>query len=224
MKYAIISDIHGNFHALEAVFNDIDQNHSERIICLGDLVGYGAFPNEVVDLTRERAHAVIAGNHDHAAVGLTDITAFNRYAYQAAMWTRKTLTDENTKYLKQLPYTHLENDLYFVHASPLHPEQWFYVFSDIDAEMAMKESPTATAFIGHTHVPNDHRTKRGRLINVGSVGQPRDGKPDAAYTLFDADTGQRTLRRVKYDVSAAGTAIRDAGLPSFLAERIELGR
>ncbi|MBZ0264613.1 metallophosphatase family protein [bacterium] len=224
MKYAFISDIHGNLHALTTVLEHIENENVDQIVCLGDLVGYGAFPNEVIEAVKSVTDIVIAGNHDHAALGLTDIRAFNQYAFQAALWTRKTLTEENRQYLLNLPLSHQEKDLYFVHASPVQPEQWFYIFSDYDAEHAMRYAPTSTVFVGHTHVPRDHRTRRGRLINVGSVGQPRDGNPEAAYTLFDSESGERRLMRVEYDVHAAGKAILEAGLPQFLAERILAGR
>lgn len=224
MLYAILSDVHGNLHALRVVLEDLQRHAPDRIICLGDLVGYGAFPNDVTLLIREMADVVLMGNHDHAALGMTDISFFNRYAHQAALWTRLALTPENRAWLKELPYDHLERGLYFVHASPVHPEKWYYVFSDPEAEIAMAASTTATAFIGHTHVPRDHHTRRGRLINVGSVGQPRDGDPRAAYTLYDAGTGERRLVRLEYDTAAAGEAIRSAGLPHFLAERLTLGR
>ncbi len=224
MLFALFSDIHGNMNALEAVLEDILCHKPDKVICLGDLVGYGAHPNEVVDAVREVSDVVLAGNHDHAAVGLQDITWFNQYAHRAAVWTGETLTDENTEYLKNLPYTHKEQSLFFCHASPRTPEGWPYVFTDLDAAYAMEVSPCPTAFIGHTHVPNDHRTRSGRLINVGSAGQPRDGNPKAAYTLFDNVTGARKLVRLDYEIKTAAKAILDAGLPGFLADRLMMGR
>jgi len=222
--FAMLSDIHGNLHALDVVLKDLEGRTPDRVICLGDLVGYGAFPNEVIERCREVSDVVLAGNHDHAAVGLTDISAFNPYAHQAALWTRNQLTDTHKEYLRERPFTHVERNLLFTHASPSHPEQWFYVFSDQDADLAMSTANYGTAFIGHTHVPRDHHTSHGRLINVGSVGQPRDGNPQAAYTLYDDETGERKLIRLDYDITAAGKAILDAGLPTFLADRLEVGR
>ncbi|MDP8208503.1 MAG: metallophosphoesterase family protein [Candidatus Electryonea clarkiae] len=224
MIFAIISDIHGNLQALEKVLNDIESRKPDRVICLGDLVGYGANPNEVIDRIRQCADVVLAGNHDHAAIGLTDITVFNQFAFNAAIWTRKILTPENHEYLTSVPFTHSEDDLYFTHASPHNPEDWHYIFTRYDAEYAMEHAPTGIVFIGHTHVPNDHQTRNGRLINVGSVGQPRDGDPRAAYTLFDNQTGERRLIRLDYDIKSAGKAILKAGLPKFLAERLVKGR
>lgn len=224
MRYAIISDIHGNLQALEVVLEDMRRNKPDRIICLGDLVGYGANPNEVIVLVREVADLVVAGNHDHAAVGMSNLWAFNQMAYRAAIWTQENLPPEHTQYLKSLPYSKQDGDLFFVHASPMFPEQWFYIFSRSDAESAMSHAPAAIAFVGHTHIPMDHQTSNGRLINVGSVGQPRDGDPRAAYTLFNSETGERKLIRLEYDYEKAGSAIKEAGLPEFLAERLKLGR
>ncbi len=224
LLYAIISDIHGNLHALEAVLENIKMDNADRVICLGDLVGYGAYPNEVISLTREISDVILAGNHDHAAVGLTDITIFNQYAFNAAVWTRDKLSDDNTRFLKQIPFTHSESDLIFAHATPIYPEKWLYVFSNTDAADVMEQTEYGTAFIGHSHVPFDYRTRYGRLINVGSVGQPRDGDPRAAYCLYDSDSGEARLYRVEYDKVAAGDAIRDAGLPEFLADRLSMGR
>ncbi len=224
MLFAFISDIHANLHALDTVLEDLEARHPDRVICLGDLVGYGAYPNDVTIKVREIADVVLAGNHDHAAVGLQDITWFNQYAYKAALWTRETLTGEHHAYLRGLPFTHEEENLFFCHAGPLTPEAWPYIYTDLDAAYAMANTPHATVFVGHTHVPNDHRTRQGRLINVGSVGQPRDGDTRAAYTLFDTTTGARELIRLEYDVAAAAQAILDAGLPGFLADRLQMGR
>jgi len=224
LLYAILSDIHGNLHALEKVMQDIRSRNPDRIFCLGDLVGYGAFPEEIVAVAREQFHITLAGNHDHAAVGLTDISVFNPYAFQAALWTRQQLTPDAHDYLRNRPFTHKERNLLFAHSSPGQPEQWFYVFSDQEAEETMRSTRAGTAFIGHTHVPRDHSTAHGRLINVGSVGQPRDGDPRAAYTLFDDETGERKLIRIEYPIEDAQRAIRNAGLPAFLADRLAVGR
>ncbi len=224
MLYALFSDIHGNLHALREVLADIKARKPDRVVCLGDMVGYGAHPNDVVEACRETADVIVAGNHDHAAVGLLDMAAFNSYAYQAANWTRDQLTPENTAFLRQLPFSAREDKLLFCHASPSQPQQWFYVFSDQDASLSMSDSTAATAFIGHTHVPRDHRTRHGRLINVGSVGQPRDGDPRAAYTLYEETTGHLELVRLPYAVEKAQQAILDVGLPTFLGERLRVGR
>lgn len=224
MKYAIFSDVHGNLHALQQVLDDIRSQHPDRVVCLGDVVGYGAFPNEACQLVREACDVVVVGNHDHAAVGLTDVSYFNEFAHRAVLWTRERLRPEHAAWLRELPLTHAERGLQFVHASPHDPARWDYVFSEADARWAMQSATAAQVFIGHTHVPFDYTTKLGRMINVGSAGQPRDGDNRAAWTLFDTESGQRELRRVEYDVYAARDAIHLEGLPPFLAERLIAGR
>lgn len=224
MRYAIYSDVHGNLHALQAVLDDIVFEGADRIVCLGDLIGYGAYPNEVVMLTSEHADFTIAGNHDHAAIGLTDVSFFNEFAYRAVIWTRNQLNSGTSEWLREQPLSKVENELQFVHASPQDPADWPYIFSSNQAQIALEYAEAPIVMIGHTHVPFDFVTENGRMINVGSVGQPRDGDPRAAYTLFDMETGQRTLKRVPYDIDSAMAAIRDAGLPSFLADRLQVGR
>lgn len=224
MRYAIISDIHSNLHALEVVVSDIKDSSVDRVLCLGDVVGYGAYPNESLAITREISHTILAGNHDHAAIGLMDISAFNHYANKAAIWTRNKLTEENTSFMRECPFIYEEGSLLFVHATPEDPAKWSYVFSDIDAQFVLQHNPGRTIFIGHTHIPREHSTKDGRLINVGSVGQPRDGDPRASYGIFDGESGILEIKRLEYDIDAAKKAILDAGLPPFLAERLSLGR
>jgi putative phosphoesterase len=224
LRYAIFSDVHANLHALNRVLEDIEQHKVDRIICLGDLVGYGAFPNHVVDKVREMCDVVIAGNHDHAAINLMDISAFNEHAHRAAIWTRQKLSADNISWLKDRPMSKVIEDIQFVHASPINPSKWDYIFSKDDARRAMEKADASTVFVGHTHVPFDYTTRNGRIINVGSAGQPRDGDPRASYVIFDNDTGERRFVRVEYDVYGAKDAIILEGLPPFLAERLVLGR
>jgi len=224
VKYAIFSDVHANLHALNRVLEDIEQQKVDQIICLGDLVGYGAFPNQVVDKIRETCEVVIAGNHDHAAINLMDISAFNEYAHRAVIWTRQKLTADNVRWLQARPMSKVVEDIQFVHASPINPSKWDYIFSKDDAQRAMEKADASTVFVGHTHVPFDYTTRNGRIINVGSAGQPRDGDPRASYVLFDSNTGERQFVRVEYDVYGAKDAIILEGLPPFLAERLVLGR
>ncbi len=224
MLYAVFSDVHGNLQALEKVRERILREKPDRIVCLGDLVGYGANPNEVAEIVRDMAEIVLAGNHDHAAVGLTDLAFFNHYAYLAALWTSETLSAENHEFLAGLPYSRTENGIHLVHSSPSHPETWGYILSDSKAEIAMAASPEPVVFIGHTHIPMDHHTQRGRMVNVGSIGQPRDGNSAAAFCLYNTDTDEMKLVRVEYDVESAGKAILAAGLPDFLASRLKYGQ
>lgn len=226
MRYALISDIHGNLHALQAVLEALKEKSAERVACLGDIVGYGAHPNECMDAVRDLTDAVVVGNHDQAATGQQDITWFNRYAQEAARWTRRTLRGEHLDYLRNLPWEHRERGLLFVHSSPVDPPAFDYLFGPGDAQRALRQADVGerVVFVGHSHTPFDYEGAEGRLINVGSVGQPRDGDPRAAFTLFDTDTGERELVRVRYDIAAAQQAIHDAGLPGFLADRLARGQ
>jgi diadenosine tetraphosphatase ApaH/serine/threonine PP2A family protein phosphatase len=239
MRYGIISDIHSNLEALDAVLADTVQQHIDTFICLGDIVGYGANPNECVQRVRELTDQVIVGNHDHAAVGLTDISYFNPHAKRAVMWTAKVLSPEHSSYLTKLPFTAQADDLVFVHATASDPPAWNYLFS---SQMALAEFEAfhgRCCFIGHSHQPVTfslesralpQRTEvlvcspHGRyIINVGSVGQPRDGDPRACYAIFDDHKNQVQLRRVTYDVQEAQRKILQAGLPPVLAVRLAHG-
>ncbi len=241
MKYAIISDIHANLEALEAVRQEIERISPDAVLCLGDLIGYGGNPNECVRIAREMADHVVAGNHDFGVVGLTDISYFNRYARDAISWTAENLEQEETEYVKALPLVHAEGDDFrIVHATPRNPERWNYIFSHEQALEEFKAFTERACFIGHSHQPrifelmdaetiivnSDRATLRdGRryLINVGSVGQPRDGDPRASLCVYDRDRCEVSIRRVEYDIEAAKKRIIDAGLPQVLANRLSWG-
>jgi diadenosine tetraphosphatase ApaH/serine/threonine PP2A family protein phosphatase len=240
MLTAIVSDIHGNLEALEAVLADVRAQRPDRIVCLGDFVGYGASPNECIERLRPEIVGAVIGNHDVAAIGRLQLTYFNNDAAVAARWTDVRLTAENRAYLEALPYTFRLPDVLFVHASPEAPEEWRYVLSPADAQYEMATYPEPLCFIGHSHYPGafalegsrirytrdaEIRLEPGRryLVNVGSVGQPRDGDPRAAYALHDEAAGRVRHVRIDYDVAAAGERIRSAGLPDFLAARLEWG-
>jgi predicted phosphodiesterase len=241
VKYAIISDIHANLEALEAVRQEIDKISPDAVLCLGDLLGYGGAPNEVVRLTRSMSELVVAGNHDFGVVGLTDISYFNRYAREAIAWTAENLGEEESAYVKALPLAHAEGDDFrIVHATPSNPARWNYIFTH---EQALEEFSAFTeraCFIGHSHQPrifelmdaetiivnSDRATLRdGRryLINVGSVGQPRDGDPRASICVYDRERCEVSIRRVEYDIEGAKKRIIDAGLPQVLANRLSWG-
>ncbi len=240
MLHAIVSDIHGNLEALEAVLADIGRHQPASMVCLGDFVGYGASPNECIDRLRPLIEHAVVGNHDLAACGKLKLTYFNSNAALAAQWTESALTDENLQYLRDLPFAVQWRDTLLVHASPAQPEDWHYVLSPVEAQMEMDAYHEAVCFIGHSHYPgnfdrhNEHvrysrgpevRLEKGHryLVNVGSVGQPRDGDPRAAYLLFD--DLERVLRhvRIEYDIAGAMRRILAAGLPRFLAERLQWG-
>jgi diadenosine tetraphosphatase ApaH/serine/threonine PP2A family protein phosphatase len=240
MLHAIVSDIHGNLEALEAVLADIERHAPASIVCLGDFVGYGASPNECIDRLRPLIQHAVAGNHDLAACGRLKLSYFNPNAAVAANWTETALTPENREYLRELPFTVQWRDALLVHASPAQPEDWHYVLSPGEAHEEMEAYRETVCFIGHSHFPgtfdrqNDRvrytrtpevRLEKGHryLVNVGSVGQPRDSDPRAAYLLYDER--DRVLRhvRLEYDISGAMKRILDAGLPRFLAERLQWG-
>ncbi len=240
MVHAIVSDIHGNLEALETVLADIARHKPASMVCLGDFVGYGASPNECIARLRPMIEHAVAGNHDLAAIGKIKLGYFNNNAAEAARWTETALTPENRAYLESLPFSVRWLDALLVHASPAQPEDWHYVLSPAEALEEMDAFAETVCFIGHSHYPGTfdriqervrytrgaeiHLEKGHRyLVNVGSVGQPRDGDPRAAYVLYDH--GSRLLRhvRVEYDVASAMKRILDAGLPRFLADRLQWG-
>jgi diadenosine tetraphosphatase ApaH/serine/threonine PP2A family protein phosphatase len=234
MRVAIISDIHSNLEALQKAFEIIDEKNIDEIVCLGDLVGYGANPNECVDLTRKRASCVLLGNHDQAAFDLSQTEHFNRHARTAAYWTNQTLTQENLEYLKALPFQRVIGDLTFVHASPKDPDQWEYIFSAHEAKINFESFQTRICFVGHTHIPGifpeDLKvqksvvTRESRyIVNVGSIGQPRDGNWKLSFGVFDTSSWTYQLIRSEYDVQAASAKIVAADLPRFLADRLLVG-
>lgn len=226
MRWALISDIHGNREALDAVFYSIDSKKADSIICLGDIVGYGADPNYCVEEVQKRVEIIIIGNHDHAAIGLTSTDYFNAYARKAAIWTSHQLTRENRIYLQELDYTHKLNDILLVHSTPHQPERWGYIFSSWEAEWQFSRFTEKLCFIGHSHVPAVFKESGGGrlIINIGSVGQPRDNDPRSCYYIYDDERDQGDWVRVEYPIDVAANKIREAGLPEMLAERLYYGR
>lgn len=240
MRYAILSDIHGNLEALQAVLADAAAR-SDALLCLGGIIGYGADPEPCVDLVGERALAIVSGNHEHAVVGRLEPGWLNRWARAAAEWTRERLDDDHRAYLGRLPLTAEVGDAWLVHASPVQPDAWDYLVTAQDSVAAFGAFRTRWCFVGHTHVPGAwslgssgpaHRPEartvdvepgRRYLVNVGSVGQPRDGDPRAAYAIWDVEAGRVQIRRVAYDVAVARAKILAAGLPRVLADRLASG-
>jgi diadenosine tetraphosphatase ApaH/serine/threonine PP2A family protein phosphatase len=232
VRIAIISDIHANLPALEAVLERAKGLGAETIWCLGDTVGYGPFPSECVSLVRERCAVVLQGNHDSGLIGETSIEDFNRDGLKAIEWSREVVPPEQMEYLRSLPLTANVEGVTLAHASPHRPGAWHYVLTLPSARDAFKAFATTFCFIGHTHVPviigedgSVNRLEAGKrfLINVGSVGQPRDGNPDAAFGLLDTSSGSYELIRVPYDIEKTSSAIAKAGLPRFLAGRLFQG-
>ncbi len=229
MKYAVISDMHSNLEALTKVLGEIKTRNVNEIICLGDIVGYGANPDEVADLVRREARYVVRGNHDDALFDEITFSMINPYARAAIDYTRASLSADNYDWLRKIPMTERFADLLLVHASPSEPREWKYVFSEVDAQVELSSFDEMICLIGHTHVPVIFRKKISEtevreLINVGSVGQPRDGDNRASFGIID--TGNYTYEniRIEYDYRAAANKIIAAGLPSFLAERLHKGR
>jgi diadenosine tetraphosphatase ApaH/serine/threonine PP2A family protein phosphatase len=239
VKYVIISDIHGNLEALEAAREEIESIRPDKILCLGDLVGYGASPNECVESARKICDLTVAGNHDFGSVGRTDIAYFNMYAREAILWTAKTLEQDASEYLSGLPLTEVvEPGIMIVHATPREPQR--YIFTHEQALDEFRAFEERICFIGHSHQPTiyelmDEETlivnvervnviaDRRYLVNVGSVGQPRDGDPRACICVYDTDAGDISIRRIEYDIEGAKKKIIDAGLPAVLANRLSWG-
>ena len=237
MKYAIISDIHANLAALQQVLNRIDELNCERIICLGDIVGYGPFPNECCEVIQDRAQIRIAGNHDHAAIGLISTEYFNKYAKAAMEWTINELGDKNKEFLASLPLQAQEEDMLFVHGSPSDPEEWDYVLSLYDAEIAFLAFQQRLCFIGHSHLPEAYSYEDGEfptmerlprvqlisgfryIFNVGSVGQPRDKNSEASFGIYDSKMHKFELHRTPYNIQETQEAMVQKKLPMFLIER-----
>ena len=227
MKIALVSDIHSNLAAFKAVLSDMPK--VDEIICVGDLVGYGAEPNEVVNLARSKGIRSVMGNHDYAAV-TRDVRGFNDRAADAAIWTSNNLKKENLDYLAKLP-THLDltvekQKVYLVHGSPRLPLTE-YVFSDIsnrDLAEIVKGVDADLIVLGHTHVPMERMIIGKTIVNPGGVGQPRDRDPRASYAVLRLNKDIKVeFRRVEYDVDVAAAKIKAAGLPEELATRLYFG-
>lgn len=240
MRLAIFSDVHGNLEALETVLEEIAKLQVDRIVCLGDVVGYGADPNACVDAVQAQADVVLAGNHDWAAVGLEDPHYFNPMALKAIAWTADVLGDTQEIFLRECALVHDDDQVRYAHASPVSPADWDYIVSPDWGRMALEEASCQISFVGHSHrafICSDTGredvliegavnlcTSHRYLINVGSVGQPRDGDARASFVIWDQEKGNLRLYRVSYDVVTAQEKIRVAGLPAFLAERLAVGR
>ncbi len=232
MRIAIISDVHSNLEALQTAFGAIDAQRVDDIVCLGDTVGYGANPNECLEIVRSRCSIVLQGNHDAAAVDLSVANQFTLNAQLSAMWTFGALLPENKDYLRGLPQLQPRGDILFSHASPFEPEEWNYVISEYDTREAFQAFTEKICFIGHSHIPvifSEHGkvaaiSRTGRfIVNVGSIGQPRDANPNLSFGIFDTESWSYETMRVGYDVDAAAVKIRKAGLPRALAERLFQG-
>ena len=240
MPSAVISDVHSNIEALGAVLEDVRRRGIGRILFLGDAVGYGPSPNECVELLKEVCEVMLAGNHDRAVTGDTPIEYFNENARAAVLWTRGRMSPENIALLRSLDIIKiLEPDgLCLVHSTPRRPEAWHYIITLADAEVNFRYFEQKVCLLGHSHTPFIvEKTPAGELvlhrervrfsvssryiINAGSVGQPRDRDPRAAYAVLTPDGAE--IVRVDYDIGETQRKMREAGLPAFLIERLGEG-
>jgi len=240
MRYAIIADIHGNLEALQRVLADAKKMNCTHYACLGDVVGYNANPKECLDIIRDMGMPCVKGNHDEYCSVEMELEGFNQNAAEAVHWTREQLSAEDMKWLRDLRYIRLVASFSIVHATLDGPQRWGYVFDKLAAAASLTYQNTSVCFHGHTHVPvafvRDHSVRGGIyqkfriepgkkfFINVGSVGQPRDGNPRAAYVVYDLDENSVELRRLDYDIATTQAKIRAAGLPERLAERLAVGK
>ena len=224
MKLAIISDIHSNLHALEAVKEAIDRAGTDEVVCAGDVVGYGAFPNECCQIVRKLASNTVLGNHDLACLR-RDPSRMNPYAAKAILWTADRLNDESQQFIHSLREEHkfaIEGVRFSMfHGSPSSVDE--YVFEQDVDESLVEAGGGDVLILGHTHVPLVMRLRTGLFVNPGAVGQPRDGEWKASYAVFDTETRKCEVKREEYDLQAAAEAIRSAGLPGLLAERLFYG-
>ncbi|MGQ9617973.1 MAG: metallophosphoesterase family protein [Candidatus Aminicenantia bacterium] len=245
MKYLIFSDVHSNLEALRAVFNFIWKRKFDTFIFLGDIVGYGANPNEVIEEIRKLSPVyMVRGNHDKASSGLVNLDYFNPIAAHAVMWTLERLSKENQEFLKELKAGPLRvnDEMTICHGSPW--DEDYYMFNKFDALEAFSVLESKICFFGHTHFPAIHILKGKEiktiypakfpyrfkledgfrfLINPGSVGQPRDGNPLSSFLIYESSKKSITINRIPYDISTAQSKILNAGLPPMLANRLSSG-
>jgi predicted phosphodiesterase len=243
MKYGVLGDIHANLSALETVLADIDRIGVDVLLSVGDIVGYGAAPAACIDLLRERDVLTVKGNHDAAVVRELDDRYFNNYARQAVRWTQANLDRQRQDWLAALPLTRELEHCQVSHGTLYRPELFDYILSTTDADPSLDVMTKPMCFVGHSHVPiallrltdaldrTAYSTDReieladvtACLLNVGSVGQPRDENPKTGYAVYDTDARRAWLTRLPYDIEVEADRIRRAGLPDVLAERLKLG-
>ena len=242
MKVAVVSDIHGNYHALEAVLSEVTAEGPDELWCLGDIVGYGAEPNRCCALIAERATLCLAGNHDLAAIGTLRVDDFNGDAASAVRWTQSVLSDDSRAFLGSLAPAATRAGVALFHGSPIDPV-WDYILSEEGARLSFEAVTAGLILVGHSHIALALSATDGVLsgglargdakfdlsaarwlLNPGSVGQPRGGDPRASWLLLDLDAGWAGFRRTEYAIERTQAEIRAAGLPGVLATRLALGQ
>ena len=241
MRYGIFSDIHANLEALQAVSRSFQHERIDAYLCVGDIVGYGANPNECIAQVKSFGAITVAGNHDWASVGLIPVHDFNPEALAAIEWTKQALDPSGRQFLASLPLVHTTPEFILVHGSLDEPQQFKYMTNVYDTLVSFQRSDARVCFVGHTHVPVAFirdpfgsvtyrdieclklEDSKRYIINTGSVGQPRDSVPKAAYCVFDTEQKTVEIKRVAYEVFTARRKIIEAGLPQFLGDRLLTG-
>ncbi len=242
MKYAFFSDVHANLEALKAVILDFRVENIDRIFFLGDVVGYGPNPNECIELVDQIAEVKLMGNHDYAALGLMETDYFNQYAAESMSWTKNSLDKKSIEIMSDFELISEVDNIILIHSSPKEPEMWHYILDMDDVEENFNYFEQQICLVGHTHRPfivsrNEdenctisHKQKekiydnRRYLINIGSVGQPRDGDPRSCYLIYDSDEKKIRFKRVSYDFNATQNRMVALGMPEYLIERLAVGR
>ena len=242
MKFIIFSDIHSNLEAIKSFSLKIDGFPHDKKVCLGDIVGYNADPNPVVEWVKDEADLVLAGNHDWCVLNPKESSDLNPSAYQACAWTRRNLTKSNLKFLDTLPVEKEDDCFYWVHSSPFEPKKWHYVSTIKSAEQNFNFFKQNICFLGHSHLPAIfEKNKNGEvclhdsskmildpesryIINVGSLGQPRDGNPNPVFVTYDSVSYVLEFHRFSYDSASTQQKIIASGLPSTLADRLNFGQ
>jgi len=241
MKYAIFSDIHGNLEALGAVIYALSKEKIDKYLCAGDVVGYGADPGTCLKKVKQKTSSIISGNHEAACSGLFPLENLNENAASAVVWTKKILKTEEIDSLRGLPLVFENKDLAMAHGSLDNPQEFCYLFEPYESKETFDLLKKNICFIGHTHRPRifvkrdtiisligDNKLELNPdykyVVNIGSVGQPRDGDPRASYCIYDTQKQEIEIKRVSYDIETAQKKIIEAGLPRILADRLALGR
>lgn len=243
MRIAVFSDVHANLEALQETLAFLEKEKIEKFFIVGDLIGYGANPNECIDLIRQLDCEIVAGNHDYGVLAKTDINLFNAMAKQAIQWTIRQMSQASLDYLSNLQLVQKKDNWCLVHATLESPASWQYVFDNTDALNQFVCFKEWICFIGHSHLPiifelqeqnqsvNEIRATNYRLkdncrylINVGSIGQPRDGDNRACFVIWDKEKSELKYVRLEYNIKSAQEKIIKAGLPEFLALRLSLGK
>jgi predicted phosphodiesterase len=241
MRYGLFSDVHGNIEAFRAVLKAFDKERVDRYLFVGDVIGYGADPAGCIDLLKSVAPAAtVAGNHEWGLLGRFDLELFNEYARQAIVWTEEVLSPDDKDYLASFELTYHEKEMMLVHGSPEEPHEFNYVLGPHDVAPLFKMMDARVCFIGHTHIPAVYYSEEDRVmtglsphvviepdrqyvINIGSVGQPRDRDTRASCAVYDTDAGTVDIKRVPYNIKACQKKILSAGLPEILALRLSEG-